>query len=55
VRSQKKSEFKSELCAFERQTSFKAVQGVSRNSSFFIAEGKMFVVQQGMKRVVENH
>jgi hypothetical protein len=37
------------LCAFERQVLFKAVQGVSRNSSFIIVEGKRFVVHQGME------
>jgi hypothetical protein len=41
-------------CAFERQTSFKAVQGVTMNSSFVITVGKTLAVQQGMERVVDS-
>jgi hypothetical protein len=48
-------EVRGELVHFqERLTSFKAVQAVSRNSSFIIVEGKMLVVQQGMEQVTDS-
>jgi hypothetical protein len=49
-----RGEVRSELVCFQETTSFKAVQGVSRNSLFYIGEGKTLVVQQGLEGVVDS-
>jgi hypothetical protein len=55
IRFSQSYEVRSELVCFRgTEISFKAVQGMSRDSSFVIAEEKTLVVQQGMERVVHS-